>query len=743
MNFDALTKLSQMCKNYLDTGKGSERKVSENLLINLFEILGYHDELIVSPGAYNMDGEVSFQYALKKNNNENELAKVYIKVIDFGEDITTYEQEIHDTCLYQTHINDDRAYYVVTNCYLYKVYLNIPDGSNVVNLKELGNIQLSELDSEGVNLMKKLCLNEDENINNYEAEDRDNLSDEDSNTGQEKNTDKEKTQLNINKSLITKIGLIFVAIIFVLLIFKFLFEENIKNPEAIDNKPNSENHDLLEDEPNLKDSNFNSPNSSTVSYLNISAVLDLKVSSDEVLNIKMISNLEERAVVKLGIFSGDNSKYLYSKVNKDGTFETSFKIPETWGDPNVLVGAYLKFNEGENPQPSNVIEKYGKNGENIIWKEDYSKDMITFSEITHSNKLVEALLKELEEQKMKDLMNSIERDFSEIDTRVDAFGNIKHIPKGYSFDETNINESTNIYPMIFYDKKSDTSYLYVICGYVGTQFVRFEEVNFSADGYNWKYDNGTNERKNKISGNQKAEWVYFNNVNNSALINDMSLFANSKESKMILSGSLNKSYNISISEKNIIKQFLYIYETYYGNGTFSPNTEWFELEGTKVSLNYIVKPKEMRQRGYLEIESLKNYANSLSEKRLSNEKVSKEEEDLLDTMDITYREISPTIYNKIYNSIINSKSISIYNDDYETDEKYFKIYFFYDREDTIEKGYIPYINVYEDNSVIVPIKTITSSTDKYDKVFAKYYLNNSLYEELVQYFKSTNYKQFK
>jgi len=393
MNFDALTKLSQICKNYLDTGKGSERKVSENLLINLFEILGYHDELIVSPGAYNMDGEVSFQYALKKNNNENELAKVYIKVIDFGEDITTYEQEIHDTCLYQTHINDDRAYYVVTNCYLYKVYLNIPDGSNVVNLKELGNIQLSELDSEGVNLMKKLCLNEDENINNYEAEDRDNLSDEDSNTSQENNTDKEKTQLNINKSLITKIGLIFVAIIFILLIFKFLFEGNIKNPEAIDNKPNSENHDLLEDEPNLKDSNFNSPNSSTVSYLNISAVLDLKVSSDEVLSIKMISNLEERAVVKLGIFSGDNSKYLYSKVNKDGTFETSFKIPETWGDPNVLVGAYLKFNEGENPQPSNVIEKYGKNGENIIWKEDYSKDMITFSEITHSNKLVEALLK--------------------------------------------------------------------------------------------------------------------------------------------------------------------------------------------------------------------------------------------------------------------------------------------------------------------------------------------------------------
>ena len=38
-----------------------------------------------------------------------------------------------------------------------------------------------------------------------------------------------------------------------------------------------------------------------------------------------------------------------------------------------------------------------------------------------------------EEQQNK--LDSIEKDFSLIDSRVDAFGNIKHVPKGYSFDE--------------------------------------------------------------------------------------------------------------------------------------------------------------------------------------------------------------------------------------------------------------------------------------------------------------------
>ena len=59
-----------------------------------------------------------------------------------------------------------------------------------------------------------------------------------------------------------------------------------------------------------------------------------------------------------------------------------------------------------------------------------------------------------------------------------------------------------------------------------------------------------------------------------------------------------------------------------------------------------------------------------------------------------------------------------------------------------KNGYIPYINIYNDLTVIVPIETIDSDTTTKDKVYAEYKINESLFYDLKTYFDATSYTKF-
>jgi hypothetical protein len=169
------------------------------------------------------------------------------------------------------------------------------------------------------------------------------------------------------------------------------------------------------------------------------------------------------------------------------------------------------------------------------------------------------------------------------------------------------------------------------------------------------------------------------------------------------------------------------------------------MSGEKVSLNFVKKPDYMYQRGSNEINSLKKYSYEISEKRLNNQIVTNEEIKLLETMNKTYRTTSDSICNKIYEMIINStNAVSIHYGDYETKKSFMKIYFSYDTAKTdIESGYIPYINIYDDHTIIVPIRTINANTSEYDKVYARLTISETLYDEIKLYYDNKSYEQIK
>lgn len=736
MNNSTLKSISSELSFVMDKQDNEEQtKQLIELLYSLLNELGYTENMINSPGAHTESNEVAFDLALKSDGYDDSSVKVYLKIVDKGADLVGYEDIISQVATYESNFGIHKTkYFLICNLYAIKVYAVTPGVTSLVTLDD--NFEIIQMD----NLLDHLETLNLLSVSPIKMKTMDLEPEPDPEPIKE--PEPEKPKIEFDKNLLTKIGMIFAGIVILFLVISFLFKGNKEETPPVQNQSQTQtnvNINVNEQIPNQELTN----SIDTESYLTIKSVLDLSVNN-EVLKVDLISDLVEGTIVKIGAFCGDDTYYTYMKINSKGQGSVTYEIPSTWGEELITVGAYLKFNEGGYSQPASTISKYGANGEYIAWNKDYSKDMLTYSTINHSNALVIALKEQAERERNQALANAIKKDFASIDTRVDNFGNIKHVPLGYSFDETNISEKVNIYPMIYYDAASKTSYFYIICGYVGTQFMRFEEIGFSADGYNWTYQNSTNVKKNQVVGNKKAEWIYFNHIDSPVLLGDMDLFCNSNQVSMSLIGSINKTFNIDKEQLYNIKLFLAIFEKYYGNGTTIPDVSWFDMKGTAASLTYIQKPTAIYQRGYKEIESLKSYSNSLTEKRLNGQEVTKEEEELLATMNKTYRTTSPAIYNKIMDMIHNADAELIFYDDYETNYKYMKLYFVYaDNYTNIESGFIPYINIYEDCTVLVPVRTITSSTTKLDEVYAKFTISSSLYNEIITYYDSKSYEQIK
>lgn len=748
MNLNKIKEISKNIEYITDNYSGDENYDQlKTIFLNLMELLGYDETKMVTPG-FVLGTETIFDICLKTDTYDVGSDYIYICYEEYNSNISNSIDKVKTVVLYNTNIEDTKTkYYLISNGVAIQVYSNKAIGSCITNIKDLGVIDLRNIEN-NIDLLEKFEQKSQE-ILNYEQEIDEDLKIEEKEIKKETkiiNKDFFKSKINEisekinlkNKDLLKKIGLISIPIIFIIIIFNFLFFDGTKN-QNIPNKINEESvsNESENNQIDLNKALEDSKKSNDVNYLSIKSILDLQVTNEKI-DIKFISDLPENTIVKLGIFCGNDSSYIYFKTLQNGTGNTSFDIPSTWSEEKITVAAYLKFDEDGYIQNKDVIKKYGENGKNIKWDENYSKNMLTYSEVLHSNELVKAFKKDKEKKEAQSLSEKMKNDFINIDTRIDSFGNIKHIPKGYKFDESNISEKTNIYPMIFYDKEQNKSYFYIVCGYVGTQFLRFEKVYFSADGYNWAYDNSTNEKKNTVSGIKKSEWIYFNNNDTNELLGDMQVLSNSKKASISLIGSINKTYSISDSQKQDIKNLLYIYNNYYDNGNKVIDTSYFKEDLQTLNLNYIKKPNKMYERGYKEINSLNEYNNKIEAKKANGENITKEETELLDKLNVTYRVISDSIQDKIMNEIYSQKAVITNNEDL-TSNNYMRIYFDYDNNNlNIEDGYISYIDIFEDLSVILPIKESLTNTDN---SYVKFYINENIYNELKTYFDSLKYTQ--
>ena len=92
------------------------------LFYELAEELGYSDTMIVTPGAYDEEGEVVFQSAFKTDEYIDESVKIFVKFIDKGEDVTGYNELVSRVASYQMGADTNRTvYFLVSNLISIKI----------------------------------------------------------------------------------------------------------------------------------------------------------------------------------------------------------------------------------------------------------------------------------------------------------------------------------------------------------------------------------------------------------------------------------------------------------------------------------------------------------------------------------------------------------------------------------------------------------------------------------------------
>ena len=315
------------------------------LFYSLVEELGYEDNMIVTPGAFDENGETVFQAALKTDPYIDESIKIYVKFVSKGEDISQYADLVTRVATYALGIDSNKTtYFIVCNLLSFKIYKVEPGQTSLITIDE--SYEIVDMS----NLMEYKYL-----LDILQAKEEDEHNEIIPPPVKEEAPPKEtKEKTLISKELLIRIGLIISGIILIFLVISFLFKKD-DNQNQIDNSTQnpqtSQSNDLARPNQGNQGQNPNQGGISTESYLTIKGVLDLSVTAKEVLNITLISDLEKGAIVKIGIWCGDNTEYKYINIDSNGQGNTSFNIPSTWGDEKIAVGAYLKFNEANYVQP--------------------------------------------------------------------------------------------------------------------------------------------------------------------------------------------------------------------------------------------------------------------------------------------------------------------------------------------------------------------------------------------------------
>lgn len=93
-------------------------------------------------------------------------------------------------------------------------------------------------------------------------------------------------------------------------------------------------------------------------------VLDMKVDDNKVI-MTVTSNVPDGGVFELNLLDG-NFNVLFEQVAiENGKVEHAFEIPDDWGIGYIAGSAWFRFNSDEVPQPENIKELYGENGEHM------------------------------------------------------------------------------------------------------------------------------------------------------------------------------------------------------------------------------------------------------------------------------------------------------------------------------------------------------------------------------------------
>ena len=751
---DIISKARRMLdtKDYNDINKNKME-----ILFPLIEILGYDTtspyEVVVSP-VYNISGTQSFDYGLAEDVEEGKF-KVVIKIVEYGTDFSKYSDLLKEAFA----INDNIRYAIITDCFNYQVFEN--SGDEMQTLVDLiADFAIIALDDNDMNFLQIISKNGKLNVNSLYAVEKDMFDDfvqeEEQKPSEDLNESKPVDKkpvfsgiLNFVKDpdkqkVVVRAGLMIIGGLLILMIAKFLM---VGQSPATSGDPSQNDTNIVSNPNSSLGLNQLKIKDAGIQYINLNPVLKLHVyQPQDELEISLFSpnkEIPEGAVIKYEIYCGDFKKVIYSKIDKNGESKERFQIPDNWENPEVTVVAYLRFDEEDYPQPEVVKKAFGANGQYIIQKEGYPQYGLTYATTTHENQAVADYLRRIEEEKNQQLAITREKDFSKLETRIDPVGNIKHLPKGFEMDSANIKENRNIYPMIFYDANEKHAYFYIVAGFNSRQWIMFESIYFYGDGNKWSYSVGSNKKRQSLSDSYLSEWIYFNEIDTPTLLNDMNVLANSNNAKITFYGYQKKEHVLTQEEKDNINYMLYIYSTYYNNGKATPSVDWFNKTYQKVDLSYIVKPNDMRERDSANYKELKSLAETLAAKRTKGEDITKDEQELLDKMNSLYKPVSKELQEELYKVISSTTGLAIYDEDYENGpNSYFKIYFVYDKEINAENGYIPWINVYSNKKVHVPLRTDMASANKYDKTLVEFEISSELYNKLAEWFKSQTYKTY-
>lgn len=482
-------------------------------------------------------------------------------------------------------------------------------------------------------------------------------------------------------------------------------------------------------------------------HIGIDAILATNRLVGNDLEISLLNtNIEENALIKFAIICGANKGYAYATI-KNGECRAVFDIPELWNNPELTIIAYLRFDEeGEYKQPKNVRDKYGENGEYIIAPKGAPQYAITYTYATHENDAVIAYINSNLQATQQAAIAAREKDFAQVETLYDAKGNIKHVPGGFSLTEANITETRHVYPMIFHDAAKGKSYFYIIAGYIGKDWLSFESTAFYADNFAWGYEVGSNQKERQLGGNACSEWVYYTDESILPLLNDMTLLANSNKTTIRFTGGpIKRDYEITQEEKNNIKMMLYIYATYYGNGTKVPDIEWFKPQDEAIDLSYLKSPVDVRMRNSSEITQMEALQTTINYNRQQGKTISSADQARLEQMQKTFKPVDMKLFNKLLTEIKNSENaFAIYDmDDEHKENSFMKFYLYYDNADgTIESGYIPYITIFSNKTVHIPLVTVSGNMRDTMKTLVEVTISPELYSEILSAMNKVNYQYY-
>lgn len=96
----------------------------------------------------------------------------------------------------------------------------------------------------------------------------------------------------------------------------------------------------------------------------VDANLNIEIINDEI-NVEIETNAIDGSIFEFFIL--DNEMNMVSEFIpvKNGKAKATLKVNEKWEPSYLAAGANMRFNLDEHPQPDNVKEAYGKNGEKL------------------------------------------------------------------------------------------------------------------------------------------------------------------------------------------------------------------------------------------------------------------------------------------------------------------------------------------------------------------------------------------